>query len=86
MRIALAQIAPVWLQRAATLDKVAQYLEQAASEKADLIVFGEALVPGYPFWLDVTDGARFNSDFQKDMHAHYLQEGVCLEAGHLDKI
>jgi nitrilase len=49
-------------------------------------VFGEALVPGYPFWLEVTDGARFNSQLQKELFAHYLSEAVCLEAGHLDEV
>lgn len=86
MRIALAQIAPVWLNRQATLEKVERYIEQAANAGAQLVVFGEALVPGYPFWLDVTDAARFNSDRQKDIHAHYLKEAVCITDGHLASI
>ncbi|MEL6142458.1 MAG: carbon-nitrogen hydrolase family protein, partial [Bacteroidota bacterium] len=86
MRIALAQIAPVWLQREATLNKVAKYITSAAQHGTQLVVFGEAMVPGYPFWLDATDGARFNSDLQKDLHAHYLQEAICIEKGHLSTI
>jgi nitrilase len=61
LTIGLAQIAPVWLDRAATLAKVESYVEQAARQGCRLVVFGEALVPGYPFWLELTDGARFNS-------------------------
>ena len=57
LKIALPQIAPVWLDRARTLDKVILQIETAEKEKADLIVFGEGLVPGYPFWLDLTGGA-----------------------------
>ena len=52
MRVALAQIAPAWLQREATLEKIAARLEEAAGQGAQLAVFGEALLPGYPFWLD----------------------------------
>ena len=61
MRVALAQIAPAWLQREATLEKITARLEEAAGQGAQLAVFGEALLPGYPFWPELTDGARFNS-------------------------
>ncbi|MHA3915628.1 carbon-nitrogen hydrolase family protein [Halovulum sp. GXIMD14793] len=84
LKVAAAQIAPVWLDRDATLDKVGVWIEKAAGEGCDLIAFGEALVPGYPFWIEHTDGARFNSDLQKDIFAHYLKQGVQIEAGHLD--
>jgi Carbon-nitrogen hydrolase len=61
LTVALAQIAPVWLDRAAMLAKVNSYVEQAVRQGCGLVAFGEALVPGYPFWLELTDGARFNS-------------------------
>ena len=62
--VGLAQIAPVWLNRQQTLTKVNAYVEQAAAQGCHLVVFGEALVPGYPFWVELTDGARFNSTLQ----------------------
>jgi len=65
LTIGLAQIAPVWLDRGATLAKVDSYVERAARQGCKLVVFGEALAPGYPFWLELTDGARFNSALQK---------------------
>jgi nitrilase len=86
LRIAGAQIAPVWLDRSATIDKVVAFIGQAADEGADLVAFGEALVPGYPFWIEVTDGARFDSPLQKALHAHYLDQAVQIEAGHLDPV
>ena len=82
----LAQIAPVWLDRAATLDKVVAQVEAAAARGCQLVAFGEALVPGYPFWIERTDGARFNSALQKDFHAAYLEQAVQVEAGHLDAL
>lgn len=84
--IALAQIAPVWLNRIATTAKIVDYIQQAAKQGARLVCFGETLLPGYPFWLDLTDGARFNDDVQKDLHAYYVQQGVDIEAGDLDSI
>ncbi|WP_371171163.1 carbon-nitrogen hydrolase family protein [Aliiroseovarius sp. 2305UL8-7] len=86
LKVAAAQIAPVWLQRDATLAKVTDWVKKAAAEGCALVVFGEALVPGYPFWIEHTDGARFNSDHQKDIFAHYLDQGVQIEAGHLEPI
>ena len=86
LKAALAQIAPVWLNRAATLTKVIGYLEQASAEGAGLIVFGETLLPGYPFWLDHTGGARFNDPVQKDLFAHYAEQAVCIERGDLEPL
>lgn len=86
LKVGLAQIAPVWLNRDETLKKVCGYIEDAAYQNCELVVFGEALVPGYPFWVERTNGARFNSKLQKEIYAHYLEQGVQIEAGHLDNI
>ena len=61
LSIGLAQISPVWLDRNATIDKIVRWIEKAAQDDCGLVVFGEALVPGYPFWVERTDGARFES-------------------------
>jgi len=84
--VGLAQIAPVWLDRNATIDKVVSWVERAAADNCALVVFGEALVPGYPFWVEQTDGARFESDLQKSMYAHYVSQAVSIEAGDLDNV
>jgi len=86
LTIGISQIAPVWLNREATLDKVVEQAVSAADRGCRLVAFGEALVPGYPFWIERTDGARFNSPIQKYIHAHYLDQAVQIEAGHLDPI
>ncbi|MES2523849.1 MAG: carbon-nitrogen hydrolase family protein [Gemmatimonadota bacterium] len=84
--IAGAQIAPVWLSRDATIDKVVARIHEAADAGAGLVAFGEALIPGYPFWIELTDGARFDAPVQKALHAHYLDQAVQIEAGHLDRV
>ncbi|MGY6553491.1 MAG: carbon-nitrogen hydrolase family protein [Wenzhouxiangella sp.] len=86
LRVAAAQIAPVWLNREATLARVIETIDQAAVSGVELLAFGETLVPGYPFWVERTDGARFDDAFQKDLHAHYVDQAVCIEAGHLDAV
>jgi len=86
MKVALAQISPVWLERDATLQKVMESIRQAGREKAQLIVFGEALVPGYPFWVELTDGARFESADQKALYACYSENAVDVERGGLEAL
>lgn len=86
LKVAIAQIAPVWLDRDATVTRVIEWIREAASQDCELIVFGEALIPGYPFWVERTDGARFESTLQKELYRHYVEQSVCIEAGDLDPI
>jgi len=86
LNVGLAQIAPVWLNRAATIDKILDWIDKAAKEHCQLVAFGEALLPGYPFWVERTDGARFDSQVQKELYAFYAEQAVVIERGDLDPI
>lgn len=84
--IGAAQSAPVWLDRSASIEKICRLVDEAGQASCDLIAFGETFLPGYPFWLDRTDGARFDSEPQKRWYSHYLDQAVDIAAGHLDPI
>jgi len=86
LKVALAQISPVWLDKKQTIQKIKNTIEAASKEKAELIVFGEALLPGYPFWIGLTNGATWNSSVQKEIHAHYVQNSITIEKGELTSI
>ena len=86
LTIALAQIAPVWFDREKTLAKVRERIVEAADKGSDLITFGEALVPGYPFWLEYSNVTAFNSSFHKQFHAEYVNQAICIERGDLKDI
>ncbi len=86
LRIALAQISPVWLNKAATIEKVKTYLTEAGKKGCELVIFGEGILPGYPHWLSFTNGAEFNSPLHKEIHAHYLRNSVRIKSGDLDEI
>ena len=86
LTVAAVQMSPIWLDRAATVAKVVDRIGAARAEGAALVTFGEALVPGYPFWIERTDGARFESPVQKALHAHYLDQAVQIERGDLAPI
>ena len=86
LKVALAQIAPVWLDKQATLAKIKTSIIQAAQNETELIIFGEGLLPGYPFWLALTDGAAWNKNVVKELHAHYSRNAVVVEEGDLDEL
>jgi len=85
LKVGIAQMAPVWLKRERTLAKIVEYVDRAAKEDCGLVAFGEALLPGYPFWIELTDGARFNSPVQKEIHAHYMDQAVRIARERLAK-
>lgn len=84
LTIALGQITPVWFDRVKTLAKVCDSISDAAETGAQLVAFGEALVPGYPFWIEYSKETAFNSPFHKAFHAEYIKQAVCIERGDLE--
>ena len=51
LKVGMAQISPVWLDKANTIKKILDQIEKAKKQGCELLVFGEGLLPGYPFWL-----------------------------------
>ncbi len=86
LHVAISQIAPVWLNKEQTTLKIITQIDESGAKGCGLVVFGEGLLPGYPFWVELTDGARFNSEIQKEIYAHYVQEAVQINAGDLKPI
>lgn len=57
LTVAVVQAPPVFLNLAASLSRAEQLARQAASDGAEIVVFPEAWLPGYPVWLDESAGA-----------------------------
>ena len=51
--MAIAQFAPVYLDKAASLTLALQIVQDAKQRGAELVAFGDTRLPGYPAWLDV---------------------------------
>jgi nitrilase len=86
LKVALAQIAPIWLNKFETIELVKSKILEAAKQKCDLIVFGEGLVPGYPWWLSITHSAAWDNKTQKEIFAHYASNAIQIERGDLSEV
>lgn len=86
LKVAMAQISPVWLDKQGTIQKIITSIAEAGKEECELVIFGESLLPGYPFWLTLTHGADFDSKIQKEIHAHYVRNAVQIEKDDLEGI
>jgi predicted amidohydrolase len=53
VKLAAAHVAPVFMNTAATVDKACAWIERAADENVDLLVFPEVFLPGFPYWINL---------------------------------
>lgn len=75
--VAAAQIAPVFMDRKATVAKACEMIAEAAKGGAKIVVFPEALVPGYPDWVwNTPPGVR--GDIISSMYAELLDQAVTV--------
>jgi nitrilase len=78
VRVAGIQIAPIVLDSQKTWEKLADYIREAQDNEAQLITWGETLIPGYPFWPSKTEGAKWNDPDQKKTYSTYWREALDL--------
>ncbi|KAK1821488.1 hypothetical protein LTR12_004049 [Friedmanniomyces endolithicus] len=51
VRVAACNVAPVFLDTAKTVQKTVSLIREAASNRADLVVFPETYIPAFPLWV-----------------------------------
>ena len=74
-KAAAAQLSPVFLDAQATADKAASAIREASTAGADLMVFPEVFIPGYPYWSWITDPVTGSALFEKLAQASILLPG-----------
>jgi nitrilase len=77
-KIAIVQESPALLDRAKTLELAVGLVEQAAAGGAELVVFPEAFISGYPAWIwRLRPGGDWG--ISETLHARMLSSAVDLE-------
>src|SRR5271163_804969 len=85
VRVAIAQVAPVYLDLRASVDKALSVIREAAGRGAQLVVFGETWLPGYPAWLDVCPGAGlWDNPATKSVFARLRANSACVPGPEVD--
>jgi aliphatic nitrilase len=72
VKVCAAHVAPVFLDAQATVAKVAALIAEAAGAGAQLIVFPESFVPGFPVWASVQAPIK-SHDFFKKLAANSIE-------------
>src|ERR1700694_3335537 len=65
VKAAAAQLAPVIDNCLATTEKVCEYIEKAAQNGAEIIVFPETFIPNYPYFSFVKPAISLGKDHLK---------------------
>jgi nitrilase len=77
VRVAVVQAEPVWLDAAGTVEKTESLIADAAARGAQLVVFPETWIPGYPVFLWMGPVA-WQMPFVARYHASSLVVGSAL--------
>ena len=84
-KVAVIQIAPVILDRGKTLELAVEEVEKASAAGAELVIFPEAFIPGYPAWIwRLRPGTDWGTN--EDIHARLLDNAVDLSSGQLQPL
>jgi nitrilase len=65
VKVAVAQLAPVYLDRAKTVAKACGAIREAARNGARLVAFPESLIPGYPYFAMLLPPVGINEPLQR---------------------
>lgn len=83
--VAIIQYAPEYLNTQASLPKIRSLAEKASNQKAQLVVFGETWLCGYPAWLDHCPYvARWNHQPVKEVYIKMHQEAITVPGPEID--
>lgn len=81
-KVAIIQEASIFLDRERTIEKAVSLVSHAAAEGADLIIFPEAFIPGYPAWIwRLRPGGDWG--LSEQLYASLLENSVNIERGDL---
>lgn len=86
-KLALVQKSPVFLDTTKSVAKAIKYIHEAAKNAADIIVFGEGWLSGYPAWIDHTiHMGRWDQKEIKEVWADMYADGIAVPGDQIAKV
>ncbi|MGH2478321.1 MAG: carbon-nitrogen hydrolase family protein [Ktedonobacteraceae bacterium] len=83
-KVAVVQATPVFLDRAATIEKACELIASAGRAGARLVVFPEAFIPTYPTWIwDIPPGEM---QLLSELYAELLANAVTIPSAATDRL
>jgi nitrilase len=83
-KVAAAQLTPVFLNKEKTVEKACEAIAEAGKNRAELIVFPEAFISGYPDWVWLipnSKGAELN-----ELYLKLVENAVSIPDNSTDKL
>jgi len=78
-KLAIVQKPPFFLDKRKTIELAVETVDEAAQQGADLVVFSEAFIPGYPTWIwRLRPGGDWN--LSQELHERLLQNAVNVDS------
>jgi len=74
--VAAVQLAPVFFNKAQTIDKIQSFVSQAVKDKASLILFPEVIIPGYPRGLIFGTSVGGRTPEGREMFLRYWENSI----------
>ncbi len=79
LTIGIIQHSPVYFDLSQSLEKAKDLIHDASHRGAELIVFGETWLSGYPAWLDhCPEVAIWDHPGTKDAYVHMYHSSICV--------
>ena len=87
VKVAAVQAAPVYMDLKASLEKASKLISDAAKLGAQVVVFPETWLPGYPAWLDCCrDVALWDYAPVKKIFARLMENSVAIPSPAVDAL
>ena len=84
-QLAIVQKSPVFLDKQKTIDLAVAMVEEAAGNGAEMVVFTEAFIPGYPAWVwRLRPGGDWGTS--EALHQRLLNNAVNVDSDDLDPL
>lgn len=84
-KLAVVQKTPVFLDKEKSIASAVGSIKEAVAGGADLVVFTEAFIPGYPSWIwRLRPGGDWNAS--EELHARLLNSAVNMDSNDLEPL